>query len=338
MAEQSVEQKKILFSGIQPTGILTLGNYIGAIRNWIHLQEEYECIFCVVDMHAITVRQEPKELRKNTLSLLALYLAAGIDPSKSTLFVQSHVPAHAELAWVLNCNSYLGELSRMTQFKDKSKKQGANISVGLLDYPVLMAADILLYQTALVPVGADQKQHLELSRDIAIRFNSHYSPTFTVPEPYIPKTGARIMSLQDPTSKMSKSDPNENGYISLLDTPDVIMRKFKRAVTDSDGCVRAAEDKPGVTNLMSIYGAITGKSMEAIEQEFEGKGYGDFKTAVADAVIATLTPIQEEQKRLLGDKPYLMGILKEGAERANYMARKTLSKVYRKIGFLGVND
>lgn len=326
-------EKKTLFSGIQPTGIITIGNYIGALKNWVLLQDEYDCIYCVVDMHAITVAQEPARLRKNTLELLALYLACGIDPERCTLFIQSHVPAHAELCWVLNTLTYTGELSRMTQFKDKCKKHADNINMGLMDYPVLMVADILLYQAALVPVGQDQKQHLELTRDLAIRFNNRYSPTFTVPEPYIPKTGARIMSLQDPSSKMSKSDANENGFVAMTDTPDVIMRKFRRAVTDSESCVRASEDKPGVTNLMSIYSAFTGKSFEEIEREFDGRGYGDFKEAVGQSVTEALAPIQAEQKRYLADKAYLDSVLKSGAEKANYMARKTLSKVYRKIGF-----
>ncbi len=326
-------EKKTLFSGIQPTGIITIGNYIGALKNWVTLQDEYDCIYCVVDMHAITVAQEPAKLRKNTLELLALYLACGIDPERCTLFIQSHVPAHAELCWVLNTLTYTGELSRMTQFKDKCKKHADNINMGLMDYPVLMVADILLYQAALVPVGQDQKQHLELTRDLAIRFNNRYSPTFTVPEPYIPKTGARIMSLQDPSSKMSKSDANENGFVAMTDAPDAIMRKFRRAVTDSEACVRASEDKPGVTNLMAIYSAFTGKSFDEIEREFDGRGYGDFKEAVGQSVTEALAPIQAEQKRYLADKAYLDSILKSGAEKAGYMARKTLSKVYRKIGF-----
>lgn len=326
-------QKKTLFSGIQPTGIITLGNYIGALKNWVSLQDEYDCVYCVVDMHAITVRQDPASLRKNTLELLALYLACGIDPQKCLLFVQSHVPAHAELAWVLNCLTSVGELSRMTQFKDKAKKHADNVNMGLMDYPVLMVADILLYQSALVPVGADQKQHLELTRDLAIRFNNRYSPTFTVPEPYIPKQGARIMSLQDPSSKMSKSDPDENGFVAMTDPPEVISRKFKRAVTDSLARVHAGEDQPGVTNLMAIFSAFTGKSFETIEEEFSGRGYGDFKNAVADAVIAALAPIQAEQKRLLADKAYLNGILADGAQRASRLANKTLAKVYKKTGF-----
>ena len=326
-------EKRVLFSGIQPTGIITLGNYIGALKNWVALQDEYDCVYCVVDMHAITVRQDPANLRKNTLELLALYLACGIDPEKCLLFVQSHVPAHAELCWVLNCLTSVGELSRMTQFKDKSRKHADNVNMGLMDYPVLMVADILLYQAALVPVGADQKQHLELTRDLAIRFNNRYSPTFTVPEPYIPRQGARIMSLQDPSAKMSKSDPDENGFVAMTDPPEVIARKFKRAVTDSLACVKAGEDRPGVTNLMSIYAAFTGRTFGQIEDEFAGRGYGDFKTAVADAVIAALSPIQAEQKRLLADKAYLHGILAEGAQKAARLANKTLAKVYKKTGF-----
>ena len=326
-------EKKVLFSGIQPTGIITLGNYIGALKNWVALQDEYDCVYCVVDMHAITVRQDPANLRKNTLELLALYLACGIDPEKCLLFVQSHVPAHAELCWVLNCLTSVGELSRMTQFKDKSRKHADNVNMGLMDYPVLMVADILLYQAALVPVGADQKQHLELTRDLAIRFNNRYSPTFTVPEPYIPRQGARIMSLQDPSAKMSKSDPDENGFVAMTDPPEVIARKFKRAVTDSLACVKAGEDRPGVTNLMSIYAAFTGRTFGQIEDEFAGRGYGDFKPAVAEAVIAALSPIQAEQKRLLADKAYLHGILAEGAQKAARLANKTLAKVYKKTGF-----
>ena len=326
-------EKKVLFSGIQPTGIITLGNYIGALKNWVALQDEYDCVYCVVDMHAITVRQDPANLRKNTLELLALYLACGIDPEKCLLFVQSHVPAHAELCWVLNCLTSVGELSRMTQFKDKSRKHADNVNMGLMDYPVLMVADILLYQAALVPVGADQKQHLELTRDLAIRFNNRYSPTFTVPEPYIPRQGARIMSLQDPSAKMSKSDPDENGFVAMTDPPEVIARKFKRAVTDSLACVKAGEDRPGVTNLMSIYAAFTGRTFGQIEDEFAGRGYGDFKTAVADAVIAALSPTPAEQKRLLTDKAYLHGILAEGAQKAARLANKTLAKVYKKTGF-----
>ena len=289
----NITPKKRILSGIQPSGAVTLGNYVGALRNWVELQksDEYECYFMLADLHTITVRQEAKVLRKNAIDLLALFLAAGIDPQKSPVFFQSHVPAHVQLSWVLNCNTYMGELSRMTQFKDKSRKHADNINAGLFTYPVLMAADILLYQADLVPVGEDQKQHLEITRDIAKRFNNAYSETFKIPEPYIPKVGARIMSLQDPTQKMSKSDPNENAYILLLDKSDAIVRKIKRAVTDSGSEVRRGEGKEGIENLMSIYGAVTGKTMEETEAEFEGKGYGVFKSAVADAVVAALEPI-----------------------------------------------
>ena len=329
--------KKIIFSGIQPSGTLTIGNYIGAIKNWLTMLDEFDCIYSIVDMHAITVAQDPAALRKSTLELCALYIACGLDPQKCTLFVQSHVPAHAELAWVLSTYTYLGELSRMTQFKDKSQKSGENINLALMAYPVLMAADILLYQANLVPVGVDQKQHLELSRDIAIRFNNRYSPTFAVPEPYIAKQGAKIFSLSDPTSKMSKSDENENGYISMTDDADAIVRKFRRAVTDSDTkIVFDAEKKAGVSNLLTIYSAFAHTSPVDAERHFSDKTYEDLKRQTADAVIAALAPIQAEQKRLLADKEYLGGILKQGAEKANYLARKTLSKVYRKIGFLQI--
>ena len=328
------QDKKILFSGIQPSGFITIGNYIGAIKNWLDLQNEYDCYFSIVDMHAITVRQDPAELRKRTLNFLAQYLACGLSPEKSTIFIQSHVPEHAELTWVLNCFTYLGELSRMTQFKDKSKKHSENINAGLLDYPVLMAADILLYQTALVPVGIDQKQHLELARNIAARFNGIFSDTFTVPEPYIPKEGAKIKSLQDPTAKMSKSDPNENASVSITDTPEVILRKFKRAVTDSNNCIKYSDESSGISNLLTIYSAFTNKTIPQAEQEFEGLGYGDFKLRVAEAVIEKLAPVQEEYKKLLNDKGYLESVYKEGAAKAQYKARKTLSKVYRKVGFV----
>lgn len=331
-----MEDKKRILSGIQPSGALTLGNYVGALRNWVELQKtgEYECFFMLADMHTITVRQEAKNIRKNCMDLLALFIASGIDPEKSPVFFQSHVPAHAQLSWVLNCNTYMGELSRMTQFKDKSKKHSDNINAGLFTYPVLMAADILLYQADLVPVGNDQKQHLELTRDLAQRFNNAYSETFKVPEPYIPKVGARIMSLQDPTQKMSKSDANENGYILLLDSPDVIMRKIKRAVTDSDAKVCRGEGKQGVENLMSIYSAMTGKNMESIETEFEGRGYGDFKNAVGEAVVEGLRPIQERYRDLMANKDYLEQVYRNGAEIANRVAAKTVSKVYRKVGFI----
>ena len=328
------EAKKRIFSGIQPSGILTIGNYLGALKNWVGLQDDYECIYCVVNMHAITVRQVPADLRRHTYEALAVYLAAGIDPKKSTIFVQSHVPAHAELAWVLNCNTMFGELSRMTQFKDKSAKHGNNINAGLFTYPTLMAADILLYQAALVPVGQDQKQHVELTRDIAERFNSLYGDTFTVPEPYIPETGKRIMSLLDPTKKMSKSDENAGAYVAILDGRDDIIRKFRRAVTDSGSEVRFAEGKEGICNLMNIYSAITGKENDEIEREFEGKGYGDFKLAVGEAVADALTPLRSEYTRLIADKAYLEQIMREGAEAASAVARKTMRKVYKKTGFV----
>jgi len=327
------EKKKRIFSAIQPSGGLTIGNYLGALRNFNILQDEYDCIYCIADLHSLTVRQDPKQLRERTLSLYALYLACGLDPEKSILFSQSHVSAHAELSWILGCYTYVGELNRMTQFKDKSKRHADNINAGLYTYPVLMAADILLYQTDLVPVGEDQKQHLELSRDIAERFNGIYGNVFKVPEPYIPKVGARIMSLQDPGSKMSKSDENANSYILLLDPPETIMRKFKRAVTDSEAVIRYdVKNKPGVSNLMSIYSSVTGKTLEQIENEFEGKGYGDFKTAVGEAVVETLRPIQEEYNKLMESKDYLQDVMKKGAEAAGRIAGKTLSKVYRKIG------
>lgn len=332
----NITQKKRILSGIQPSGAVTLGNYVGALRNWVELQksDEYECYFMLADLHTITVRQEAKVLRKNAIDLLALFLAAGIDPQKSPVFFQSHVPAHVQLSWVLNCNTYMGELSRMTQFKDKSRKHADNINAGLFTYPVLMAADILLYQADLVPVGEDQKQHLEITRDIAKRFNNAYSETFKIPEPYIPKVGARIMSLQDPTQKMSKSDPNENAYILLLDKPDAIVRKIKRAVTDSGSEVRRGEGKEGIENLMSIYGAVTGKTMEETEAEFEGKGYGVFKSAVADAVVAALEPIQKRYAELTASRDYLEDVYRSGAQIAERTAFKTIAKVYRKVGFI----
>ena len=328
------EAKKTVFSGVQPTGKITLGNYLGAIKNWAPLQDEYNCIYCVVDLHSITVAQVPADLRKNTMELLALYIACGIDPQKSTLFIQSHVPQHAELAWALDTISYIGELSRMTQFKEKSRKHAENINMGLMNYPVLMASDILLYQTDLVPVGKDQIQHLELARNLAERFNSRYSPTFVVPEGLVYKQGSSIKSLQDPTSKMSKSDPNDNAIITLSDDADTIRRKFRRAVTDSDTCVRFGEDKPAISNLLTIYSLTSGESIADAEQRFAGKGYGVFKEAVAEAVIATVEPIQQEQQRLLKDKAYLEGVLKQGADTAERIASKTLAKVYRKIGFI----
>ena len=328
------EAKKTIFSGVQPSGKLTLGNYLGAIRNFPILQEEYNCIYCVVDMHAITVRQDPAQLRKQTLEVLAQYIACGLDPDKSTLFIQSHVPAHAELGWVLNCYTMFGEASRMTQFKDKSSKHADNVNVGLFDYPVLMAADILLYQTELVPVGVDQLQHIELARNIAQRFNGVYSDTFKMPEPYIPKAGAKIMSLADPTRKMSKSDENQNGFILLMDKPEDIMRKFKRAVTDSDSRIIMSEDKAGVSNLITIYSLATGKTVEEVEAEFVGKGYGEFKPAVGEAVVELLRPIREKTEDLLKNKDYLESVYREGANKASHMARKTLDKVYRKVGFV----
>ncbi len=327
-------QKKRVFSGIQPTGAFTLGNYLGAVRNWPLLQDEYDCIYCVVDQHAITVKQTPADLRKKSYEAAAMLLASGIDPEKSLLFIQSHVPQHSQLAWVLSCSTQYGELGRMTQFKDKSSKHADNINTGLFTYPVLMAADILLYGTHYVPVGADQKQHVELARDIAQRFNNNYSETFVLPEPMIPKVGARIMSLQEPTKKMSKSDANEKSFILLTDSADVIMKKFKSAVTDSDGVVKYdKEEKPGISNLMGIYSVMTNKSLEEIEKEFDGQGYGAFKTAVAESVIETLKPVQDEYNRILADKTYMETVLRQGAEKARYQANKLVSKVYRKVGF-----
>ena len=334
MSEQLPRKKRIL-SGIQPTGTFTLGNYVGAVRNWGALQtEEHECLYMIADLHALTVRQEPAKLRRNTREAAAMLLAAGIDPSRSLLFVQSHVPAHTQLSWALNCCTQFGELSRMTQYKDKSAKHPDNVNAGLFTYPVLMAADILVYNADLVPVGIDQKQHLELARNIAQRFNGLYSPTFTMPEPYILKAGAKIMSLQEPDKKMSKSDTNANSFVLMTDDADTILRKFKRAVTDSDGVVRASEDKPGVTNLMTIYSVFTGKDFEAIEKEFAGQGYGAFKEAVAQSVIEGLAPIQGEYKRILEDKEYVDGVLKQGAEQASRLADRMVAKVYKKIGLL----
>jgi len=326
--------KKRVFSGIQPTGAFTLGNYIGAVRNWPLLQDEYDCIYCVVDQHALTVRQVPAELRKRSYEAAAMLLASGIDPQKSLVFVQSHVPQHSQLAWVLSCNAQFGELGRMTQFKDKSSKHADNINTGLFTYPVLMAADIMLYNSHYVPVGGDQKQHVELARDIAQRFNNAYSDTFVLPEPLIPKVGARVMSLQEPTKKMSKSDANEKSFVLMTDSADVIMKKFKSAVTDSDGFVKYdLENKPGISNLMSIYSVMTGKGFDEIEKEFDGQGYGTFKTAVAESVIDTLKPVQDEYTRILADKAYLESVLKDGAEKARYQANKVINKVYRKVGF-----
>lgn len=328
-------EQKIIFSGIQPSGSLTLGNYMGALKNWVALQQDpsYHCIYCVVDQHAITVRQEPADLRRRSVETFALLCACGLDPSKSTMFIQSHVPEHTQLAWVLACNTQFGELARMTQFKDKSARHKDNINAGLFTYPVLMAADILLYGTHLVPVGADQKQHLELSRDVALRFNANYSETFVVPEPYIKEVGGRIMSLADPTKKMSKSDSNENAYITLLDEPDMIIRKFKRAVTDSDAQVLYRDDKPGIQNLMGIYAAATGKSFDEIEREFDGRGYGDFKVAVGESVSDMLRPIREGFAYHMSHKEELEELYSQGALQARRMARKMLQKVYRKVGF-----
>lgn len=329
------QQKKRVLSLIQPTGTFTLGNYLGALKNFIRLQDDYECVYGLADLHAITVRQDPANFRKNTLSAYAFLLAMGVDLEKSIFFIQSQVPEHSQLAWVLNCYTQFGELSRMTQFKDKSAKHADNINAGLFTYPCLMAADILLYQADYVPVGADQKQHLELTRNIAERFNGLYSSTFTVPEPIIPKHGARIMSLQDPTKKMSKSDENVNGFITVLDDADTILRKCKRAVTDSEAYVHYdPETKPGVSNLMGIYSCITGKTMEEIEAEFEGKGYGDFKPAVAEVVISELKPIQERYNQLIADKAYLEQCYKDNAPKAQHIARKTLQKVMKKVGYL----
>lgn len=326
-------EKKVMYSAVQPSGNLTIGNYVGAVRNWVTLQQEYEGVFAMANLHAITVRQEPATLRKRTLELAALYLACGINPEKCILYVQSQVPQHAELAWVLNTVTYVGEMERMTQFKDKAAKHADNINMGLMDYPVLMAADILLYQAHYVPVGADQKQHVEIARDIAIRFNNRYGETFRVPEPYILKQGARVMSLQDPLKKMSKSDENPNASVFLSDDKDTIVRKFKRAVTDSGSEIVFSEQKPGVSNLLTIYSAFAGCDIAAAEKTFAGKGYGDFKLAVGETVADALAPVQAEQKRLLDDKTYLAGVLAAGAERAYKIARKTLSKVYRKVGF-----
>ena len=332
---ENQERKKRIFSGIQPSGELTLGSYMGAIKNWVALQDEYECFYCIVDMHAITVRQNPAELRRRALEQLAQYLACGLDPEKCVLFIQSHAPQHAELGWILGCYTQFGELSRMTQFKQKSQQHQENITAGLFTYPVLMTADILLYQSDLVPVGEDQRQHVELCRDIAQRFNGVYGPTFTLPEAFIPRTeqGARVMSLGNPENKMSKSDPD--GCVYLMDKPEDIRRKFKRAVTDSETAVRYdKENKPGVSNLLTIYCAVTGKTMAEAEAEFAGQGYGVFKPAVGEAVIELLRPIREEAGRLMGDKAYLEGIYREGARRAQLVAGKTLSKVQRKVGFI----
>ena len=330
-------EKKVILSGIQPSGELTLGSYLGAIKNWVELADEYDCYYMMADMHSITVRQNPADQRRRTLTQMAAYIACGLDPEKNTIFIQSHVPAHAELAWVLNCYTMFGELSRMTQFKDKSAKNADNIPAGLFTYPALMAADILLYQADLVPVGGDQKQHVEICRDIANRFNGVYGEVFQIPEPYIPKVGARIMSLTSPDSKMSKSDKDPNGCVYVLEKPEDILRKFKKAVTDSDTerCVRYdPEQKPGVSNLMAIYSVATGRSFDEIEAEFDGKGYGAFKPAVGEAVVEMFRPIREETERILADKAYLESVYRAGAEKAGYVANKTLRKVYKKVGFV----
>lgn len=328
-----LDGKKTLFSGMQATGSLTLGNYLGALKNWVTLDEEYQCFYSVVDLHSITVRQDPAELRKRARSLLILYIAAGLDPVKNCIYYQSHVSAHAELSWILNCFTYMGELSRMTQFKDKSAKHADNINSGLFTYPVLMAADILLYQSDVVPVGVDQKQHLEITRDIAERFNSIYGDVFTIPEPYIGKVGAKIMSLQDPTKKMSKSDENVNASIYLMDDTDAIIRKFKRAVTDSDNQIIYSEEKAGIKNLIDIYCAATNKTVDEAVKEFDGVGYGDFKLAVGESVVSILKPIQDRVEELTKDKAYIDGIIKDNAEKAAYFANKTLRKAQKKVGF-----
>lgn len=328
------QNKKTIFSGIQPTGTFTLGNYIGAVRNWVTLQEEYNCIYSIVDMHAITVKQEPVKLRQHTLEAYALILACGVDPEKSVAFIQSHVKTHAEMNWILSCSTQFGELSRMTQFKDKSAKHPDDINAGLFTYPVLMAGDILLYKTDLVPVGVDQKQHLELARDVAQRFNQKYGELFSIPEPYIPKVGAKVMSLQEPTKKMSKSDDNPNACILILDDEDTIIRKFKRAVTDSDAEIRYADGKDGINNLITILSAVTGDSFETIERDFSGKGYGDFKLAVGEAVSEHLKPVRENFSRLMEDKEYLKKCYTDGAEKALRMSQKIVSKAYRKVGFV----
>ncbi len=324
--------KKILYSGMQATGTLTLGNYLGALKNWVTLNKEYECIYGVMDLHSLTVRQVPSEFRKNARSLYALYVAAGLDPEKNCIYFQSHVSGHAELSWILGCFTYMGELNRMTQFKEKSSKHADNINAGLYTYPVLMAADILLYQADVVPVGVDQKQHLEITRDIAQRFNAVYGDVFTIPEAYIPKTGAKIMSLQDPQKKMSKSDENANATILLLDDRDAVLRKFKRAVTDSDSVVRYAKEKPGISNLMDIYSCVTGRDHAQIEKEFDGRGYGEFKMAVGEAVADSLAPLQARYQELMADKSYLDRMIRQNDEKAQSFAIKTLRKVQKKVG------
>jgi len=332
--EITTEKKKVIYSGIQPTGCITIGNYIGAIKNWLELADDYHCVFSIVNMHAMTVRQNPETLRNNTLSFFAQYIACGLDPEKQILYIQSHVKNHAHLTWLLNCFTYVGEMNRMTQFKEKSLKNEDNINMGLMDYPVLMAADILLYGTDLVPVGADQKQHLEFTRDVAMRFNNIYGNVFKVPEPYIPEQGARIYSLQEPTAKMSKSDPNINGFVSIIDPPEVIMAKFKRAVTDSDNKIIMNEDKPGISNLLTIYSAFSGKSIKDAEAEFADKGYGDFKISVAEAVIDRIRPVRERYNSLIKDKAALMEIAKAGAEKAQKISERVMTKIEKKVGYV----
>ena len=323
-----------IYSAIQPTGCITIGNYIGAVKNWLALQDENECLFAIANQHALTVRQDPQEFRARTLSFFAQFLACGLDPEKSILYVQSNVPQHSELQWILSCMTYIGELDRMTQFKDKSRKNEDNINAGLFTDPVLMAADILLFRSDLVPVGKDQKQHLELARDIAVRFNNRYGETFVVPEPYIGKQGAKITSLQNPLEKMSKSDKDQNATVSIIDPPDVILRKFKRAVTDSDNRIIFSEDKPGISNLLSIYSAFSGETIEEAEKRFEGKGYGDFKLAVGQTVADALLPVQQRYAEYMQDKAELERIMKDGAEKASRIAARTLQKVKKKIGFV----
>ncbi|MDD3164284.1 MAG: tryptophan--tRNA ligase [Oscillospiraceae bacterium] len=331
------QQKKVILSGIQPSGALTLGSYLGAIKNWAELADSYDCYYMMADMHSITVRQNPADLRRRTVEQLAAYIACGLDPQKNTIFVQSHVPAHAQLSWVLNCYTMFGELTRMTQYKMKSEQHSDNINAGLFTYPALMAADILLYQADLVPVGGDQKQHVELTRNIAGRFNGIYGDVFKLPEPYIPAVGARVMSLSTPENKMSKSDPDQNGCVYVMDPPEDIMRKFKRAVTDCETSVRYDPvEKPGVSNLMQIYSVCTGATFAQIEQEFAGRGYGDFKPKVGETVVEMLRPIREETQRLIKDKAYLEAVYKDGAARACSVANKTLRKVYKKVGFVAL--
>ena len=331
---EKAERKKVILSGIQPTGVFTLGNYIGAVKNWGKMQDEYHCAYFIADLHSLTIRQDPAALRRQSLDAFALLLACGIDTEKSLVFIQSHVPTHSELSWVLSCYTQFGELSRMTQFKDKSARHADNVNAGLFTYPALMAADILLYQADMVPVGDDQRQHLEFTRDIATRFNNLYGSTFKLPEAYIPKAGARVMSLQEPTKKMSKSDENQNAFITILDEPNVIINKFKRAVTDSEKEVRFSEGKDGINNLMTIYSVFTGKTMEQIEAEFEGKGYGDFKLAVGEVVVEELREVRENFKRYIADKAYLEQVYRAGAEKAAAISARTMTKVKKKVGLL----